>query len=79
MISLITYWIYDTNASPSYVILHDPPHGVTKENVEIYLEGKNILAKAVNESYEDNSITLQLMNPTGKVYAIKITTCYVFT
>ena len=57
-------WLHSVDM-PSLVVLQDPPHGVNKNSMEMYLECQGIEVKIVNEDPE-GSITVELSDPAGK-------------
>jgi hypothetical protein len=65
----MSMWDHDHDHQ-SLVVLRNPPQGVSKETVEVYLEGQEINAKVVNISDEDKAITLQLTNPIDLPYLV---------
>ena len=52
--------------TPCFVVLHNPPHGLGKEIVEVYLEAKGIKINAIDEDDEGSAITVELDDPAGK-------------
>ena len=48
------------------MILRDLPRGVGLKSVEMYLETQRIDVKSIDENDEDDTIIVELNDPTGK-------------
>ena len=66
---LVHTWIH-SQTKPSIILLPEPPHGIDKESVEMFLEAQGVDTNAVTVYNGGKGIMIELANSSGTAVVV---------